>query len=353
MALVMQASDHLDLLKTTLPYHTRGIYTQLATKWTEFPLATQMMRKNRMKIRGGHSYTRRVMLKHGGQAAAVGWYDVDSYDGENKWGNITVPWRNTHVPYRYEAHVMAANSSDPEQLVDYIAGERDQALIDLAEFHEGILVGKAVDDGKTPFSLQYWLTYDSGTTGDFNGGNHPNFSGGKGGLDSDLAMNARWKNWAVKYENVSAADLLHKMKRGFIATQWRSPFGVPDYESRMNRQYLMNTETMIALENIGEAQNESLGRDIYSMYGNVTFRGIPFVHVPALDEYSTSNPIYGVDWGCMEFIYLKGFWWKETGPRISAGQRHVYTVDIDFTWNLVCNNLRKQQLFAQADPNDE
>ena len=45
-----------------------------------------------------------------------------------------------------------------------------------------------------------------------------------------------------------------------------------------NHDYV-NEDTMSSLEDLGEAQNENLGRDIASMDGQIIFRRVPIIWV--------------------------------------------------------------------------
>ena len=72
---------------------------------------------------------------------------------------------------------------------------------------------------------------------------------------------------------------------------------------------------MSDIEDVGEAQNENLGRDI-APYGDnmavLAFRGHPLLYVPQLDA-DTTNPFYGIDHSTFMPVCPQGDYLRETG----------------------------------------
>ena len=102
----------------------------------------------------------------------------------------------------------------------------------------------------------------------------------------------------------------------------------------------MNEATISSIEDVGEAQNENLGRDVASMDGATTFRRNPIIYVPKLDDEST-NPVFMVNWNVFKIFFLRGEYLREAPPRQSSRQHNVFEIHVDLSWNTVCVNRRR------------
>ena len=106
-----------------------------------------------------------------------------------------------------------------------------------------------------------------------------------------------------------------------------------------NHDYV-NEDTMSSFEDLGEAQNENLGRDIASMDGQIIFRRVPIIWVPKLDE-DTTDPVYMIDHSTFYPVVLKGDYLRESDPKESAEAHNAYSIHVDLTYNYVCLDRRR------------
>ena len=347
----LAAADIGDLVTGTLKDLGRLKWTEIATDVQEHYALPQMLKKEKVQFDSGVAIQRSIMLDHSGAAEHVGLYATDNVNVSDVMGTFTIPWRHTTTHYQFERREFAMNRS-PARIFDLIKTRRIDGLISLAEKLETTMWHVLSDDGKTPFGFQYYMTYNASTTGGFLGGNHTNFSSGPGGLSRSTYP--RWKNWAATYSTVSKADLISLWRKAFRECGFKPAIeGIPTYDrGRPRYENFVNGDTIQIIEDLGEAQNENLGRDIASMDGKMMFRRTPINWVPYLDAYTTSDPVYMVDWSVFYPVFLKGEYMNESGAQQAPNQHTVTRFFIDLTWNLLCVNCRKLALIAKAAPAD-
>ena len=117
------------------------------------------------------------------------------------------------------------------------------------------------------------------------------------------------------------------------------------------------------MEDIGEAQNENLGRDLASVeagagadIGSVdmqlVFRRHPIIWVPQLDDTSVytaaTNPVYAIDHSTFYPVVLKGDYLREGDAEKVPNQHNVFRVFVDLSYNYMCIDRRRNALFATA-----
>jgi hypothetical protein len=225
------------------------------------------------------------------------------------------------------------------RIVDLLKIRRADAMIDLAKRMETDFWSKPAtsDDTTTPYGVQMYVVKNS--TEGFTGGDPTGFSSGTAGIAT--ATYARWKNYSGSYTNKTRADLITKMRKAATYTNFKAPIDIPQYNGSSKYGYYTTYNVVAAMETIAEDQNENLGNDVASKDGIVTFRRTPITWVPQLDA-DTSDPIYGLNWGVMNPVFLKGEYMREEPETKVAGQHTTFAVHVDTTYNLLCRDRRKQ-----------
>ena len=327
-------------------------WTDISQAYLEYYFNNHLLGAGRKNITGGKAYEYNVVYGRSGNAKHVGLYATDNPSQTDKITQASVPFRFTQTSYSFDEREDAFNKPTPTQILDLIQERRHCAMVDLAELNEETFWGKpdSSADKETPFGLYYWLVKTSGATAiancTFSGGNASGFTDGPGGIDSTTITG--WKNWAGNYTNVTKDDLIKKMRKAHRDTNFRSPVSRPtDYvpDSVENRyQIFVNNTTIQSMEDIGEAQNENLGRDLAPYDGMMLFRKNPIFSVPYLDSDS-SNPVIFINWDAFKVIVKADEFMKETVVK-SATQHRVATVFVDLSWNTICYNRRKLAILS-------
>ena len=318
-------------------------FQQIAQALTDYEVMGRIMRKDRIEFQGGTGIKRNLMTKHSDAAKHVGLYEEDTVNVADVLANIDIPWRRTTTNYAYERRELLMNKG-PQKIVDLLKVRRTDAMLALTELMETAFWSKPTDstDDLLPFGIPYWIVKNS--TEGHTGGNPSGFTSGAGNLD--VASYPMWKNWSAQYSAVTKADLIKKMRKGHRNIKFKSPVDVPDYRRGRGDRYriYLNEDTLSNLEDLGEAQNENLGRDLAPMDDTIAFKRHPLVAVPFLNADST-NPIYMVDMSTFAPVFLKGDYLRETAPIQKADMHNVFVVHVDLTWNILCDDRRRQAVF--------
>jgi hypothetical protein len=353
-----------DLLTGTLRHLGRFKFNQIATRIQHYEAFSRIMRKQKVQFDDGVGIQRTIMTDHSGAARQTELFDTDEVSVQDVLTTMNVPWRHTTTNFAYEKREMMMNRGS-SRIVSLIKARRADCMIGLAEhmedeFWRDFASATEAADDKRVFSLPYWITYhdygETSTGADSvaqDGDDHPYFSSGRGGLST--SDHSRWANWTGKYANISKNDAIPAMRKMYRKCRFKSPVSIPDFRRGAGDQYRIycGEEEIRGFEDLGEAQNENLGRDLASMDGQMTFRKNPIVWVPKLDEttpynYTTYAPIYFVNWAFFYPVFLRGDYLRETGPKDAPNQHNVLTVHVDCTWNILCTDLRCQGVLSKA-----
>lgn len=347
----LAAADIGDLVTGTLNELGRMKFNQIATKWNRYDVLKRIIKKDKVQFDGGKGISRTIMVDHGSAAKNVGLFEKDDVNVEDVLQTIEIPWRHTTTNYAYERREFLMNSGK-NAIVNLIKTRRVNGLMSLAaRMEEDFWSSPPSSTDKTAiFGVPYWLTQHA--TAGFNGGNHDNFSAGAGGLDADTYT--RWKNWTGDYTNITKADLITKMRAAYRNIHWESPVDIPDYRNGRGDQYrIYTTDTVVeGMETLGEGQNENLGRDLASMDGAITFRRHPIVLSSYLENETTNDPIYMINFADFSPVVLRGDNLTETVQSKLHGQHNTTAVFVDLTWNLLCTNKRTHAVLTTGADTD-
>lgn len=349
----LTADGMADLIKSTLKDLGRMKMTQIATRLQKYEVMGRLLKKDKVAFDSGRGIQKNIMTDHSSAAKNVGLYEKDTINVVDFLQNVTAPWRQTTVNWAYE-HRETLYNRGAAKILDLIKSRRMAAMISLAEVMEAKFWNCPTDANDTleQFGVYYWVTkHTTGTStttdGDFNGGNNLIFTSGPGGLSASTYT--RWKNFTSKYTNVTKADLIKRMRKAHEYCQWESPVDFADYrtgrgdEMRIYCQY----DTLSDMEDLGEKQNENLGRDLASMDGSLVFRGHPIRWVPKLND-DADKPVFMLRLADFYPVFLRGDYLRETGPIRASEQHNVWVTHVDTSWNFMCTNRRTQAVISQG-----
>lgn len=336
----------LDMATTTLNELRREKVTQFAQRLTHYEVMGRIFKRDKTVIGSGQGVQQRVMVDHSGAAKQVGMTDLDNLNITDVMQFVDVPWRHTTTNFSWNRIEMLENRS-PARIVDLLRTRRIDGMLSLAEQMETQFwsAPSASTNELDVFGVPYWVVKPGANEEGFDGGNPSGFSGGAGGLDSDVFT--RWVNYVADYATINKTDLLVKWRKAFRLTDFRSPLGSLDFRNGRGQRFrnYCNLDTITELETIGENQNENLGRDIASMDGMITFRQTAIVWVAELDSDST-NPIYGLDFDWFFPVVLSGNAMHESDPTAATNMHNWMVVYVDLSWNVMCTDRRRQYCLA-------
>jgi hypothetical protein len=345
---ILQAEDIDDLVTNTQKELNKGKFTQIAQRLQNYEGTERLFSRDKVNFRSGTSIDKNVMVDHSGAAKMVGLYAVDDVNVPAIMKTINVPWRHTKTDWAYDVVELMMNR-DPAEIVDMVVEREMASMISMAELLETQWWGEptGTTDNTNVFGMTYWIVANA--TQGFNGANHANFSAGPGSLDSDVYT--RWKNYTDQWTNVTRTDLLRRMRRAVRQIGFQTPRGLGDFRNGNGHRYriYMGLDNLLEIEEKAEEQNENLGKDIASMDTLTTFRGFPMIWASKLDgTTSPTNPIYMIDSMSFRPVCLRGNFFRSTGPQVKADQHNVREVFLDLTWNIMCDDRRRNAVLVTA-----
>jgi hypothetical protein len=277
----------------------------------------------------------------------VGYTAEDQVNIGDYLTTMNIPWVHAVTSWGVIYQTDLLMNSGDALILNVLQPKRAAALLDLAELLESKIWGAAPAAANTvdPYSIQYWLV-ENATTG-FNGG-LPGDHTTVGGVN--ITTHPTFKNYTARYTSKNKVDLVKKMRTAKRKTAFKSPVSVKDYRGSINSdiyRVYMNETTISACEDIGEGQNENLGRDIASMDGQMLFHGNPMVYVPELDARS-DDPVYMIDHSTFYPVCLKGDYLRESPPRQMDSQHNAYQIHIDMSFNIANIDRRRNSVLSTS-----
>lgn len=343
----LSAADIPDLVAGTL-YDLGPLRFQQITQARQYyEVFSKWFKKDKVMFDSGIGIQRTLMSKITTSAGKhVGLTDTDQVNIPDLLDQMTVPWRHAQTSWGIIYQTDVLMNRGKSLVVNVIKPRRAQALIDVVEELEDRAWGTAPSstDKLLPYSIQYWIV-ENASTG-FNGGvpsGHSTIAG------VNLTDSPNFKNYTARYTSVTKSDLIKKMRTGHRKVRFISPVTNDDYRGGIGDRYRIYTnETVLSnIEDLGEGQNENLGRDIASMDGRMTFRGHPIVWVPQLDARS-DDPVYMIDHSVFYPVCLKGDYLRESEATKAPNQHNVFNVFVDLSYNYVCVDRRRCAVFTTS-----
>ncbi len=340
----LTVEDIQDLVLSTLEELGRGRWTDMTSDLQDHIAMRRILNERAVRMQGGKHVQFNAQVRTGQAAKNVGLAATDDVNVVDVLTQGQVPWRHSTTNYAWDRREFNMNNPSAKQIVDLIQVRRNSAWIDLAELMERNFWGKPSDssDKLTPMGIDYWLVRN--TTEGFNGGDPAGFS--DGAADLPVSEYPRWQNWTAQYEDVSKTDLVRKMRKAARFCRFRAPVPHPDYNTGDNYGYYTNYNVVGTMEELLEAQNDSLGNDVASKDGQAMFRRRPVEWVPFLED-DEGDPVYGINWGVFHPFFLSGEYLREDPPQKNPFAHTVVEVHVDLTYNFICRDRRRQFIIAK------
>ncbi len=358
----LTADDIVDLVAGTLRDLGPNKFSQIAQDLQHYEVMGKWLKKDKIVFDDGRGIQRNLMSRLSNQAAHVGLTDTDSADIPDLMDQLNIPWRHAQTKWAFIYQTDILMNRGKSLIFNVIKPRRADAMISLAKELEAKAWSiPAVDNKTEPYGVPYWIVYNA-TTGFTGGypGSHTTIAG------VDLTDSPNFKNYSANYAAVTKADLIKKMRTGHRKLGWMSPVTIEDYRGSQGQKLRIYTDeaTVTKFEDLGEAQNENLGRDLASMQaggrsgdvkemdGQITFRKIPIVWIPQLDDTAVytaaTSPVYMIDHSTFYPVCLKGDYLREQKPEKAPNQHNVFRVFVDLSYNYLCVDRRRNAIFATA-----
>lgn len=332
--MAMQVSDHADLIVATKDAAKKDVWEDISFDYQKYVALPELMRNARDNTTTGEKLTWPVKVAKTDTAQAVGLFQKRNIDVPMVLSEANVPWRHV-TAYWVSDEQEAAFQAGDEKIVSVVNVRRNGAFQDKADQMERFFwaVGGTGDD---PYGIKYYFVHNA-TVGQ-NGG-HPSGFSDVAGISRTTYAN--WKNWTGQYTNVSRTDFVRKARELANKSRFLNPYPQPTPSDKADRMgYYTNYNVWELLVELAQNQNDRLGPDVTALEGRVMFHGRLIAYVPYLDS-DANDPFYGINWGKVKFMFLKGEFMNELSPRDIPYQPRSYAHWIDTSFNLVCFNPRE------------
>lgn len=347
----VRAKEIDDFVQATMDMMIKkGTFTNLLSDLNDYVAVRELMGRHK-KLYQGEDWTFDIAISENndgnGTAAFTKLYDTDSSKTVDVLKRGKVSPRFLTANFSYDLREKVLNSGSMVQRIDFIKEKGTLMYQSYFNLCESAFWGSpsGADDELTPYGIKFWLLpATKAGTGSFEAVN-PAAGWFRAGVDS--ATYKRWSNWSAQYAEVTPADLIKKMRYASRKTNFKSPLKVGEPTIGKGRGVYANTDTVVAMEEILEAQNMNLGNDLASKDGKTLFKSNPVVNVPYLDTDATA-PVYMIDWSTLGMGVLAGWDKHVSAPQPVANKHNVRAVFLDASMNFVCTNLRNQAVISKA-----
>jgi len=349
MASGVPMSALLDMTRTTqnaLPFD--GQFERTLTD-QRYHALNKWFQSDKITVTGGDQIVRNIVLDPQGNAQHVLPYQKVAVTQLDQHSQISARWSQVLTRYSISRQEIAANRGKAK-FIDLIKSKRADSLVDLANLLEAAAwaTPDSAADNREPFGLPYWLNKANSavsSTGDFIGqtiryGNASTTTT-KGGIDGSTSANAHWRNWAFTYDAVNA-DFVKRLREAFFATDFQSPMVAAELMtgSPSNYRIYMGRRVLTEFTDLTTNANDNLGSDLAPFEGNVSFRKLPILHAPRLND-DTDDPIYGVNHAKFAPYIADGEWMVETEAETDVEQPGVFTTTVYGQYQFFCKNVRE------------
>lgn len=328
-----------DLANLTLPQLEKRSWTDLSMEYPEYASA-QILRDENITYDGGTELVWKLQTKNTGNARISGLFAQNAPKTDNITIEGKVPWSKVQTSYIYDIDEPVFQQGRT-QIVDNLAVRKHAALNDLVELNEEILWNDPTPASRAPRGVPHYIVLDSSSAGGWGGGNPSNWSSIGAGTISSVDV-PRWKNWTFGWSSIASDDLIRKIKKALVFTNFHAPNPFPELTKGPLKRVIYSTYRVTEpLERFSEGRNDNHGADVARYMGQTVASGVPIRFVHALEANYVKSPLFGVDWSKLKPFMQKGKSMREMPPLQAPHQSSVREVYIDTWMNYTCFDRRR------------
>ena len=328
-----------DFVKATMELMiAKGKFTNLLSDLNDYVAVRELMGKHK-KLYEGEEWTFNVAVASdntgNGTAKFTKLFDTDTSARVDALLKGKVVPKFVTASYSYDLREKALNSGSLVQRIDFI---KEQMTLMYQSFYNRIDdLGRVV----IPKEIRRTMRIREGDPLEI-------FTAADGEvIFKKYSPMGDFAEFTAQYAEVKPADLIKKMRLASRKIDFKSPLNVAEPKLGSGRGIYTTTDTVVAMEEILEAQNMNLGNDLASKDGKTLFKGNPVYNVPQLDG-DAEAPVYMLDWSTLGMGVLAGWDKHVSAPKEDADRHNVRNVFLDASMAFVCTNLRNQAVISKA-----
>ncbi len=299
-----------------------------------------------------------ITLKDTGNAKMISLWEEDTHNTVNTDEEIKVDWVHASTNMDYNRIELAMNMGNEVRIYNYLTGKQKNMYREFGELLQKklILSPLSASDKKNPHGLASWLSLGTdGSTGGYTGysGRYNDGSGTTydvGTISSSSSDKPRWASYYADHDGQFGDKLLDLLARATRKTHFMPtmiPVAVAKETVANPFRYYSNDNVIGNLEALARKMDDNVGPDLAKYFGNVLYKGIPFVYIDMLDDsadFSTimgTDPIYGVNHDYFKVTVLRENDFSEGKPTPRDNSHNILTVPLDVSFAVRSTNRQR------------
>ena len=324
-------------------------YDDISQELTEYIAAPELFKKERIDIQSGEQNQWQIRVATEGNSTMTKPYASESTAEAVTQIQATSPWRHMMESYKIDERNLNANRA-PARLVNLIKEKRWGSKLDTAALLERQFWGVPADadDDLSLWGVRYHIV--SNATLGFNGG----APFGTTVYGKTIASYPGLYNYTGTYKAITDEDLILKVVNAQENCNFMPPVQYQALNGKVRRAMYTTQANMRKLEKLQRQQNDNIGANLGSAFGEVTINRVPVRRVPYFDGAgwtATSGPtapLYGIDWGVMKIAFMSGEVFKEMPPYRDPDSYRVIVTKTYATCQINNTNRRRHFVFYYA-----
>lgn len=342
----LTAREINDMLVGTFDDYGEPVFTNIAQELQQYEFMPHLLKDDRTMLDNGIGIKRTLMTKLTDVAQWIGLHPTFELNFGDHLAQLDVAWKHLVTNWVFEAKELMMNSGDAV-IAQVIKPRETNAMLGLAsQTEDAVWDFPSTSDEETMFGIPYYVVWDEGNGGGFNG-NLPSGHSTVAGIDPNVHTN--YRNFTQDYTNFTPSDWLEKARDLHMKTHFISPVDVEQFRGSTGQRFRIYTSDvgMKGMWLMADQRNENLLWDFGHMDSNVTFRGNAFRWVPHLDiaNAATSaglptDPFYFIDRDAFLLASLEEDHLQRTEAMNSQTRPFSFVIYITLTVQLLFLNRR-------------
>lgn len=339
-------------ISNTLSHFRRKAMFEFEYDETEYYVMDNWFREGKIKVQNGKDIDVRYITGNSKQARHANLFARRDFNHADFSGSASAPWCNADTVIVYEARLMT-RQADESALLDYMKARYIDGLMSKVETIDlrGFATPESANDERLPRGVPFWINFiDAGTGFTPNGGflgktaiyGDGSTTTAPGGFDK--GADPLLRNFAAhRYPGEMSLADLRTLSLGMRRNNFKGARDLEQYYKirATAPKIYMSIEDAQSYEDLQNATVGGRNGDLNPFGNNAqTYKGVQIVDLSQFDHLD-HRPIYVLR-SPHFFPVVHGKWWMRfTEPMNSPDNAHVYRVQVDSSYNFVCDSPRK------------
>lgn len=336
------AQNMADMTTSALRDLGRLSFVQIAQELQEYVVMPKWLKKDKIQFDSGWGIQKTLMLNYQDVARHSGFLDEIDSSIPDVLANMQINWVHADTNWSWFRQEKLMNRG-AAQIADMFQARRAGAMLSLATELENKAwsAPTSSSDETNPYGLPWWIVKNA--TEGHNGGYPSGFSDSTKMANINLTTYSNFKNYTWTYSNVTADDVLRKLRRMCRKIGFKTPVNASQMKTFGEKLVNYTNEDLLgSLEMLAEDRNDNLGGELMRYYGSTMHNRHPIEYVPKLDA-DTEDPFYSINHDTFYPVVLKGDYLHETVVQ-KESQPNVTVVVTDLTYNFLCVDRRRNSV---------